>query len=295
MTYILYLISLLPLRVLYILSDMCYPMVYYVFRYRVRVVRENLRCSFPTADGAYLRKVEHEFYHYFCDYVFESIKLLSMSEAEIRRRMVFEGTEIFDELFKEHQFLIMYLGHYGNWEWISSLGLWTPKGVQTAQLYRPLHNGMMDRLFLRIRSHFGGENIDKSKSLRRMIEMRQKGEKSVIGFISDQSPEHFNIHDWIDFLHQDTAVFTGAERLGKKFDATFCYLDIERVKRGYYKARVCFMTDEAREVPDWQLTHQFFGLLEKTINRQPAYWLWSHKRWKHQRKTTQKGDEKEKK
>lgn len=278
------LISRLPLGVLYVLADLCFPLLYYVARYRRKVVTENLNNAFPELSPRERRQIRRRFYRWFCDYVVETLKLLSISRQEMMRRMVIEGVDEMERSLETKPFVFIFLGHYCNWEWVSSIPLWYQKeDSHGAQLYRPLKNKAFDRLFLEMRSRFGSENISKYEALRHILQLRRDGKKTCIGFISDQTPGWNSIHDWVDFLHQDTPVFTGTERIAKKVDAAIFFADIRRVRRGYYHLVLRRMTDEPKDFPDYALTEQYMRELEQIIRRQPHLWLWSHRRWKHRR------------
>ena len=278
------LISRLPLGVLYVLADLCFPLLYYVARYRRKVVTENLNNAFPELSPRERHKIRRRFYRWFCDYVVETLKLLSISRQEMMRRMVIEGVDEMERSLKTKPFVFIFLGHYCNWEWVSSIPLWYQKeDSHGAQLYRPLKNKAFDGLFLEMRSRFGSENISKYEALRHILQLRRDGKKTCIGFISDQTPGWNSIHDWVDFLHQDTPVFTGTERIAKKVDAAIFFADIRRVRRGYYHLVLRRMTDEPKDFPDYALTEQYMRELEQIIRRQPHLWLWSHRRWKHRR------------
>lgn len=278
------LISRLPLGVLYVLADLCFPVLYYVARYRRKVVTENLNNAFPELSPRERHKIRRRFYRWFCDYVVETLKLLSISRQEMMRRMVIEGVDEMERSLETKPFVFIFLGHYCNWEWVSSIPLWYQKeDSHGAQLYRPLKNKAFDRLFLEMRSRFGSENISKYEALRHILQLRRDGKKTCIGFISDQTPGWNSIHDWVDFLHQDTPVFTGTERIAKKVDAAIFFADIRRVRRGYYHLVLRRMTDEPKAFPDYALTEQYMRELEQIIRRQPHLWLWSHRRWKHRR------------
>ena len=278
------LISRLPLGVLYVLADLCFPLLYHVARYRRKVVTENLNNAFPELSPRERHKIRRRFYRWFCDYVVETLKLLSISRQEMMRRMVIEGVDEMERSLETKPFVFIFLGHYCNWEWVSSIPLWYQKeDSHGAQLYRPLKNKAFDRLFLEMRSRFGSENISKYEALRHILRMRRDGKKTCIGFISDQTPGWNSIHDWVDFLHQDTPVFTGTERIAKKVDAAIFFADIRRVRRGYYHLVLRRMTDEPKDFPDYALTEQYMRELEQIIRRQPHLWLWSHRRWKHRR------------
>ncbi len=278
------LISRLPLGVLYVLADLCFPLLYHVARYRRKVVTENLNNAFPELTPRERRKIRRRFYRWFCDYVVETLKLLTMSRKEMMRRMVIEGVDEMERSLEKKPFVFIFLGHYCNWEWVSSIPLWYKKeDSHGGQLYRPLKNKAFDRLFLEMRSRFGSENISKYEALRHILQLRRDGKKTCIGFISDQAPGWNSIHDWVDFLHQDTPVFTGTERIAKKVDAAIFFADIRRVRRGYYHLVLRRMTDGPKDFPDYALTEQYMRELEQIIRRQPHLWLWSHRRWKHRR------------
>ncbi len=277
-------VASLPLRVLYVFSDIAYPIVYYLVRYRRGVVRENLANAFPELSEEERRATERRFYRWFCDYVVETLRLLSMSEDEMRERMVIEGFDEVEAELENHPFVFVYLGHYCNWEWISSLQLWAKQErTHTAQIYRPLRSEAFDRLFYVMRTQFGSENIPKNDSLRRILEMRREDHRTVIGFISDQSPSWNAIHHWVTFLHQDTPVFTGTERIARKVDAAIYFANVERTARGRYRMRFELMTRDAKAAPEFGPTEDYMRRLEAMIRRQPYLWLWSHRRWKRTR------------
>lgn len=277
-----YVLSLLPLGVLYFISDLLYFPLYYVVRYRRKVVRNNLSASFPEKDKKEIILIEKKFYAWFCDYVMETIKQFTMSKEQMTRRMTFSGVDdITSAMEKEGKnFCFVYLGHYCNWEWIASLPYWCPEDVKCGQIYHPLRNKDFDRLFLDLRSQFGGVCIPMKETLRKIIEMRRDKQKAIIGFISDQTPKWNSIHHWCNFFHRETPVFIGTEKIGKQVDALIYYADVSRPKRGYYHCAFKPLTHQAKNVPDFELTDQFTHLLEKMISDAPAYWLWTHKRWK---------------
>lgn len=275
-----YLLSLLPLRILYVLSDILFVLAYYVFRYRKRLVRKNLMDSFPEKKESDIIKIEKGFYLFLCDYIVESMKLLTMSKKNLQRRMVFKGTETVNEIIADGQSCAIYLGHYCNWEWITSLPLYVTKDAQCGQIYHPLENKDFDRLFLRLRERMGAVCIPMAETLRRIVEFKKKGKQVVVGYISDQVPYWNNIHYWTNFLHHDTPVLTGTERIAKSANHAVFYMDVKCVRRGYYECEFKLITREPKKYKDFELTEIYFRELEKTIQRDPKYWLWSHNRWK---------------
>jgi KDO2-lipid IV(A) lauroyltransferase len=278
-----WLLSLLPLKILYLLSDMLYVLVHHVIGYRKKIVRKNLTNSFPEKSLDEIRQIEKGFYHFFCDYIVETIKQFSISKEEMKKRMVISGVEeMKDRMEKENKtFCFIYLGHFCNWEWIASLPYWVPNDILCAQIYHPLYNKAFDKLFLRIRNKFGGECIPMKETLRRIIELRRAKQKTIIGFISDQAPKWNSIHHFVDFLNQETPVFIGTEKIAKQVDALVYYGEVRRVKRGFYTCEFKPMTEKpVKEIPDWELTDAYAHLLEEMISRHPNFWLWSHNRWK---------------
>ena len=266
--FLLYLLSLLPMRLLYLLSDCLFFPLFHIVKYRRKVVEKQLDECFPEKSMQERRAIERQFYHFFCDYLVEVIKLFSISKKEMMRRMKFVGIEQVREELKDKKFCFLYLGHYCNWEYIASLSYWLPE-IHCGQIYHRIYNQAFDELFLKLRGQFGGESILMKDTLRRILTLRNQ-----------ELPKWENMHHWTTFLNHDTSFFIGAERIAKQVDAALYYVDVERVKRGYYQVRFRLMTLHPKEFPDYELTDQYARLLEESICRQPAYWLWTHKRWK---------------
>lgn len=274
-----FLLSLLPLWVLYRLSDLLYFPLYYIVRYRRRIVRKNLLESFPEKKMEEIILIEKNFFRYFCDYIMETIKLFTMSKKQMRKRMTFGGIEALNKILQERD-CILYLGHYCNWEWISSIPLHLKSDVLPGQIYHKLENESFDNLFLRMRSRFGAVNIEMLSALRNLVRLKKENKRFIIGFISDQSPNWDYINLWTDFLNHQSSFFVGAENMAKKVNAAVWYLDLKRVKRGYYHADFRLMTNSPKDYPDYEVTVDYANRLEQTIRRAPQYWLWSHNRWK---------------
>ena len=278
-----YLLSLLPFCIHYLFSDFVYLILYRLIGYRVKVVRNNLTTSFPEKSEAEIRQIERAFYHSLCDYFVEAVKMTSMSERQIRRHMVFKGAEIVNESIAQGQSVAVYLGHTINWEWITSLPLWISKKAHCGQLYHALENETFDTLFLHIRERWGAECIPLVDVLRKIIEYKQKGQPTVLGYLGDQVPHWNNIHHWCWFLNHDTPVMTGTERIAVKNRQAMVFLDVSRKKRGYYEAEFKLMTRTPEQLKEYEATDLYHQLLEANIRRQPELWLWSHNRWKRTR------------
>lgn len=278
-----YVFSLLPLRILYVLSDLLFWLLYAVVGYRKAVIRKNLKESFPEKSEEELRKIERGFYRFFCDYLVETIKMMTISKENIHRRLTFKGTELVDEIVESGQSCAVYLGHLGNWEWVTSLPLWVTPKAQCGQIYHPLENKEFDRLFLYSRQRLGAKCIAMQDTLREILNYRKENQPVVIGYISDQVPFWTNIHHWVDFLHHDTPVLTGTERIARKVNNAVFFLDVHRVRRGYYEAEFKLITREPQKMDEFEITDIYFKLLEESIRRAPEFWLWSHNRWKRTR------------
>ena len=278
-----FLASLLPLRLLYVFSDLLYYPLYYGVRYRRKVVRNNLVSSFPEKDMKEIIQIEKDFYSFFCDYMVETVKLFSMSKKEMQKRMTFEGTELVTDAFDAGRSCSCYLGHYCNWEWVSSLPIHLGRPEICGQVYHPLESKAFDKLFLYLRGRFGAQSITMDDTFRTVIGWKKSKILNIVGYISDQVPGYESVHYFADFLHHDTPVFTGTERISKIADTTVVYLDISRPKRGYYLCRFVKIADSLNNHPIFYATEQYYRLLEQTIQRAPQYWLWSHNRWKRTR------------
>lgn len=273
-------LSVLPMRVLYVLSDALYLLAYRLAGYRRALVRRHLADAFPEKSERERRDIERGFYHWFCDYLVETVKLLTMSSRQMQRRMTFRGTDGVNRVVERGQSVAVYLGHFCNWEWITSLPLWVSGQAQCAQIYHPLENSEFDKLFVALRSRFGAVCIPMAETLRRIVKYRQQGQPIILGYISDQIPFWNNIHHWLDFLNHDTPVLTGTEKIVRSTAQVPFYADVRRVRRGYYECTFVPMTTDLQESSCWALTDEYFRRLEQSIRRQPECYLWSHNRWK---------------
>lgn len=280
-----YLISLLPYRALYVLSDFFYLIIYYVARYRRSLVRRNIATSFPEKGEGEHVDIEHRFYHWLCDYFVETVKLMSVSKKELLRHIEFRNVEQIESYFDNGQACASILGHYCNWEMLSATGLAFKRHHEAVcgLIYHPLHSKIFDRLFIKMRQKMGGLCIPKQDILRYLVSFRSQKLMNLFGYIADQKPKMNNIHLWLKFLCHDTPVFTGAERLMRKMDNAVFYVDMERPCRGRYVCTFRLMTDAPRLKPEFWITRRFFSMLEETIRRDPAFYLWTHDRWQRTR------------
>lgn len=276
------LLSYIPFRLMYLISDTLAFLAYHVLKYRRGVVEMNLRNSFPDKSDKELREIAKKFYRFLGDYIVETVKLASMSEATMRKRLRVENIELINDAVRQGRSVSLYLGHYCNWEWVSSLPLHIDKCAKCAQIYHPLENKTFDRILYKIRTHFKANNVAMADILPTLIKWKKEDIPSVTGYIADQAPG-FNIHLFIDFLHQDTGVYTGPERISKFLGAKAVYAHMERPKRGYYVLRFLPVEDDVKKAGIFETTKKYFALLERNIEEAPQYWLWSHRRWKRSR------------
>lgn len=275
-----YIISLLPLRILYLLSDILFLLLYWIVGYRKKVVKSNLSKSFPEKSVRELKRIEKSFYRWLCDYFVESFKLISMPREEVRKRLVLQNTEELEECFKEGQSVAVVLGHYCNWEWLSCTPLYISEDIKSGLIYHPLRNKVFDKLFIELRSHNDGVVVPKRDILRYLIDYNYKDIKSIFGYIADQGPTYENIHLWINFMNQETGVFTGGERIMRKMNNAVFYAQMSRPKRGYYTCTFKLITKTPNDLPEHEITKRFFSMLEDMIRKEPRYYLWTHNRWK---------------
>lgn len=280
--------AILPMNVLYIFSDIFYFFAYKVIGYRLKVVRQNMKGSFPEKTDKELRRLEKDFYRHFCDYLVETVKLAHISLEELHSRANLRNPEVVDRLMDEgHTCFVLLMGHYGNWEWFTgSTSRFEDSRVY--QIYRPLVSKAFDQLYLELRTKFGSYCIKKNDTIRDMIRLKQDKTRSVVIFLADQTPSIANIHYWTTFLNQDTAMYTGPERIARKLDLPVIFLDTRKQKRGYYTVDMELITATPKETPEFWITEKYTRMMENCILRNPAYWLWTHKRWKHKRSDFEK-------
>jgi Kdo2-lipid IVA lauroyltransferase/acyltransferase len=280
---LLYFISILPFSLLYLLSDLLFVIAYYMFGYRKKVVTDNLRNAFPEKTDKEILKIRRRFYMHFCDVIFETIKLLTITPATFKKRcrMDNEALETFNRFFEKNQSLVGIMGHCGNWEWGAiSHQLYFTRMI--TGVYHPLSNKNFDRFMLNLRGRFGGDIVPMKQVYKRLLTLREQGVSTTLGLIADQSPARESAY-WTTFLNQDTPVFNGPEKLARKFGYPAAYLKVIKIKRGYYRLSVNVLTENPGALPEGILTEMHTKALEDNIREQPHCWLWSHRRWKHKK------------
>ncbi len=283
-SFFLKLLSSIPFRILYVISDCLFYLIYYVARYRRKVVWKNLTESFPGKDLKEIKSIEKKFYRFFTDNLLESCKMTTISQEEIKRRMKFNNMDAFNDDLKAGKSISLYLGHFGNWEWCSSIPLHFIDGITSAQIYHQLRNKNMDRLILHNRERMGATCIEMRKTARYINEQVKEHRVCVTGFIADQSPRMKDVRYFLPFLNHQVPVLVGTEKLTKHYDFAAWFVRVKRVRRGFYEADVIRMHEDPKTLPDYELTGIYFRMLEEAIQAQPELYLWSHRRFKHAKK-----------
>lgn len=279
------LLARLPLSLLYGVADVLFLILYYLVGYRKKVVRQNLKNSFPEKSMKELRSIERRFFRYLCDIIIETIKQLHMDADEVRKRVTYENMDLIIRHRDEGRSVMLMTAHYCNWEWSSAICLHLPDDYKAYPVYQELTNAHFDRFMYKLRSRFGSVNIEKRELIREMLNMRNNGVHGLFGMISDQSPSGKAIRYRMPFLNQDTPVFLGTEQLARKYDYPVYYMDVSRKRRGYYHVVILPIAEKPLETEEYEITHRFMQIVEERIKSKPEFWLWSHKRWKHSRTT----------
>jgi KDO2-lipid IV(A) lauroyltransferase len=273
--FFLYLISLLPFWFLYLIADLLFLVLYYIIRYRREVAQENLRNAFPEKTDAERNDIERKYFKYLADLIIETIKMISISKAEMQRRVVPTNPEIVQYYFDKGKSVTAVAGHYCNWEWAGmEFSIDNPLFV----IYKPLANKAWDEFFINVRSRFGGITVAMKQTLRTMV--AHKNELTVTVFAGDQTPVKDESNYFTDFLNQPTAVFLGIEKIAKLIDSVVIFYDMKRVKRGYYTYTIVPLIENSKETEPHEITNAHVQYLDAMIKKEPQYWLWSHRRWK---------------
>lgn len=269
----------LPLGVLYLVSDLAYPILYYIIRYRRRLVRENLTCSFPEKSPEEVLRIEKKFYRNLCDVFIEAFKCLNISDEEMLRRVEVLNCELPERLASDGKNVFMLLGHLGCWEWYQEVSVRYKAPRRGCEIYKKIKNPYFASLMHEIRSRWDTTQIEMKQTVRTLLRWAAQGEPFLCGFIQDQRPDT-KVKDGLTFLGQQTWYTPGAEEIARKVGAELVYLDVERPRRGHYRLtfRPMHVPEEFQARP-YPATLTFFQMLEETIRRQPELWLWSHNRW----------------
>lgn len=278
-----WIITLLPLNILYIFSDILYLIFYYVISYRKNVVRTNMRNAFPDKSPGEIEAIMKKFYRHLSDLFIETLKLTHMSAENLKKRFIVENPELLSRLKSEGRDIVGIAGHYNNWEWMAIVPAYTD--YKCISIYKPLKNKHFNKFINQLRSRFGMHLTPMSLIIRELIKDRNNGINTLSAFISDQIPAKGDINFWTEFLNQETAVFLGAEKVAVKYNMAVVFFNQQKVKRGHYRLKLELLSEDSRSHPEYELTEMHVKLLDRIIRENPEYWIWSHRRWKHKRES----------
>jgi KDO2-lipid IV(A) lauroyltransferase len=272
-------ITLLPLRILFIFSDFVYIILYCT--YRRKIVETNLKNSFPEKTEKEIRKIKKKFYRHLADLFIETLKITHMSEKHMKEHFRVSNLQLLDRLLEEKRDVIAVLGHYNNWEWLTIFSAQTR--YKTISIYKPLHNKHFNNFINDLRSRFGMVLTPMSAIIKQIINDRNHNINTISAFLSDQIPAKSEIKYWTNFLNQDTPVYLGAEKIASKYDMAVVFFNIQKVKRGYYNLNIELLFEHTKDLPEYLITETHVKRLDEIIRENPEYWIWSHRRWKHTR------------
>lgn len=273
-------VSALPMRALYMLSDALFFVFYHLIGYRKKVVKDNLRRSFPEKSGVEINELARKFYSHFCDLLVESLKIFTIDRDEALKRMVFTNPELINAYFEQGRSVILAGGHYNNWE-LFAVAIDEAIRHQTLAIYKPLNNQFFDEKMRLTRGKYGLEMIP-IKAVKDVFE-RNRALLTVTIFATDQSPGNVNKAYWMNFLNQETAVLFGTEKLAKEYNYPVVYGLIKKLRRGYYATEFKLVAENPADMAYGEITRIHTRMLEEDIRTQPEFWLWSHRRWKKKR------------
>ncbi len=273
-----WLISILPLPVLYFFSDILFYPVYYLVGYRKEVIYNNLKLAYPDKSVEELKQLTKKTFKHFLDSIFEIIKTFTISKKELKKRFVFENIDLVKDLEKENKGIVLMGSHYGNWEWLLQLGEQT--SLYPISVYSPIKNKYFERIIKKSRGRVGTNLVRKNDTIKTISELESKGIKGAYGLLSDQSPQLHKTHHWGTFLGQFVPVVTGAEFLAKKYDFIVMNVSVTRVKRGYYSAKFNVLTKQPNDYKNYEITDKYLKITTEHINKAPEFYLWTHKRFK---------------
>ena len=278
---ILWCISILPFRMLYIVSDGVYVLTYYIIGYRKKTVRENLALALPQLSEKERLDIEKKSFHHMCDVFLEMIKTLTISKSEMDKHYVFNNLEVYSDLEKKGKSIALLCAHYASYEWAVSMN--SKINFEGYAVYKKINNRYFDKLVRDIRSKFKATLITTKETIPVMASNFRSKKLGLYGLVSDQSPKLGSFFHWNKFMGIEVPIHTGGEMLAKKYDMNVIFLRTKKVKRGYYEATFEVLSENTNEVPNYEITDNFLKLVEQQIYEQPEFYLWSHKRWKHKR------------
>ncbi|MFT4576755.1 MAG: KDO2-lipid IV(A) lauroyltransferase [Polaribacter sp.] len=279
---IIWIFSKLPFRILYIVSDVVYLLFFYVIGYRKKVVLDNLSLAYPDKDKKDLIKIQKRFFKHFVDSLIEAIKAITISEESIKKRYTYKNIQLLDKLYDNGKSILLVSSHYGNWEWVVGMPLVSKIDCYTS--YTKIQNKNFENLIKESRSKFGMKCLKSTEIIKEIVKNVKQQKQGLYLLVSDQSPQIQKNQYWTEFLNVNVPIFTGAEMISKKFDFAVVNMSTTKIKRGYYESEFELITDAPNTLDKNTITDTYLRLTEAHIHKQPNYYLWSHKRFKHKDK-----------
>lgn len=277
---ILNLLSKLPLKILYVFSDIIFFLNYYMVAYREKVITDNLTKSFPEKSPEEIKQIKKRFYLNFSDYLVETVKSFTISETESRVRMQHINQQVFHDAKAEGKNVIMLAGHVFNWEWINAMAKFIPQD-HCHPVYRKVNNDFWENQMRKVRSRFGNEPLEANEVIMNIFRSKNNG-NSVYMFVADQTPHFSHVTYGLEFLNQKTPAFIGYDKLATRMDLAFIYCEMKKVKRGYYQVNYHRIYPDGEKFTENEVVKKFHKLLENTLHKRPDNYLWSHRKWKYQ-------------
>lgn len=277
----LWLISLLPFPLFYKVSDAIFFLVYHVVDYRKKTVTDNLKMVFPEKSSEEVKIIRRKFYSHMCDMFLEMVKSISISNQELKRRFTFTNLDEIVKIREMDKSIILICGHYASFEWMNALQLYG-FDYRGFGIYKKIQNKYFNKMAKDIRGRFDGELITTSEATKTVTEYQKLGVLGIYGMVADQSPKLARAKNWTKFLGTTAPVFMGAEKLARELDMAVVYLHVEKLKRGFYQATFKTLSYDPAKEPPFKITNDYLDELEKQIYKAPEFYLWTHKRWKHQ-------------
>ncbi len=277
---LLWVVTFLPLRVLYLFSDLLFYIIFHLIGYRKNVIYENLRFAFPEKEKKEIDEIAKKFYIHFCDNLIESAKILHISKAELNRRFRFRNIELLNDLFDENKSVVLVSGHYGNWEWMIDAQSKTKHKFMA--IYKPLVDENFDRMIKNLRMKYanGAEMISMNNIYKSILTENRAGQKIITWFLADQTPPQ-NYPFWIDFMNRETPFYSGPAKVSKKFNCPVVFMQINKINRGNYETTFSMLVEDPKIFSEKEIIEKYVRKIEEGIKQRPQYWLWSHRRWKH--------------
>lgn len=276
---LLYLISLLPLRLLYFISDGLYLLLYRIIGYRRNVIMNNLQLAFPEKTHAEHLQIAKDFYKNFVDNFLELLKLLSASKSFIRKHFIVDNPEMYEQFNQQGRKCQMHLGHTFNWE-LANVAIPFNTTYNFIVVYMPLSNKIFNRLMVHLRSRTGTILLS-AREMRKEI-LPYRNSKYMLVLVADQAPGDSSNAYWLNFFGYPTPFVRGPERGARLGNIPVIFADFYKTKRGYYRAKLELGSDNPAQLPEGELTVRYVEFLERCIRERPSLWLWSHRRWKHE-------------